>query len=109
MHIVEYLDERGTSPFLAWFDGLDATAAAKVTVALARLEQGNLSNAKSVGSGVMEYRIDWGPGYRVYFGRDGDTLVVLLCGGTKRRQQGDISQAQSRWSDYKRRRKEESP
>ena len=74
-------------PFETWFAGLDAVAATKVTVALARLEQGNLSNAKGVGEGVLEYRIDWGPGYRVYFGRDGQVLVILLTGGTKKRQQ----------------------
>jgi putative addiction module killer protein len=53
---------------------------------------------------VLEYRIDWGPGYRVYFGRDGDVLVILLTGGTKQRQQRDIEAAKSRWTDYKRRR-----
>ena len=73
-------------------------------MALARLEQGNLSNVKPVGEGVLEYRIDWGPGYRVYFGRDGDVLVILLTGGTKKRQQRDIDTAQNLWSDYKRRR-----
>ena len=66
-------------------------AAAKVSVALVRLGQGNTSNAKTVGEGVLEYRIDWGPGYRVYFGRDGETLVILLTGGTKKRQQRDIA------------------
>jgi putative addiction module killer protein len=69
-----------------------------------RLEQGNLSNTKTVGAGVLEYRIDWGPGYRVYFGRDGETLVILLTGGTKRRQQRDIEAAQAAWSEYRRRR-----
>ncbi len=83
------------------FTGLDAPAAAKVAVALARLEQGNLSN---VGEGVLEYRIDWGPGYRVYFGRDGEVLVILLTGGTKQRQQRDIETAKHHWTDYKRRR-----
>jgi len=72
-----------------------------------RIEMGNLSSVKAVGTGVLEYRIDWGPGYRVYFGRDGQRLVILLAGGTKRRQQGDIRAAQERWADYKRRRKEE--
>jgi putative addiction module killer protein len=76
--IREYVDERGHSPFARWFEDLDARAAAKVTVALARIEIGNLSNVKGVGAGVLEYRIDWGPGYRVYFGRDGATLVILL-------------------------------
>lgn len=61
---------------------------------------------KGVGAGVLEYRIDFGPGYRIYFGRDGDQLVLLLGGGTKKRQQNDIEAARSRWGDYKRRRKE---
>ncbi len=99
-----YLAGDGKSPFEEWFSGLNAAAAAKVSVALARLEQGNLSNAKGVGEGVLEYRIDWGPGYRVYFGRDGDVLVILLTGGTKQRQQRDIAEAKDQWADYKRRR-----
>jgi len=100
-----YLTAGGESPFEGWFDDLDAAAAAKVSVALVRLEQGNTSNAKTVAEGVLEYRIDWGPGYRVYFGRDGDTMVILLTGGTKRRQQRDIERAKEWWADYKRRRK----
>jgi len=103
--IAEYLDAKGRSPFAAWFDELDAQAAAKVTVALQRLRQGNLSNAKGVGGGVLEYRLDFGPGYRVYFGRNGEQIVVLLGGGTKRRQHQDIETAQARWADYKRRKK----
>lgn len=65
------------------------------------MEQGNFSNIKSVGAGVLEYRIDFGPGYRVYFGRDGETLVILLTGGTKKRQQRDIEAARAHWQDYK--------
>jgi putative addiction module killer protein len=107
VQILQYLDAAGGNPFAGWFDGLDAQAAAKVTVALARIEQGNVSNVKGVGAGVLEYRIDVGPGYRVYFGRDGERLVILLAGGTKRRQQQDIAAAQARWADYKRRRKKE--
>jgi len=84
---------------------LDATAAAKVTVAIARIEQGTLSAFKRVGGGVLEYRVDFGPGYRVYFGLDGDTLVILLGGGTKKRQQRDIEIAKSRWTDYKQRKR----
>jgi len=99
-----YLGGEGGCPFEDWFCDLDAAAAAKVTVALARVEQGNLSNVKGVGEGVLEYRIDWGPGYRVYFGRDGDILVILLTGGTKKRQQRDIETAKKLWSDYKARR-----
>jgi putative addiction module killer protein len=107
MEIREFLDARGGSPFANWFDDLDAQAAAKVTVALARIGHGNLSNAKGVGTGVLEFRIDWGPGYRLYFGQDGDTLIILLCGGTKRRQQDDIAEAQAHWAEYKRRKRED--
>ncbi len=99
-----YLAAHGDSPFEKWFCGLNAAAAAKVSVALVRLEQGNLSNVKTVGEGVLEYRIDWGPGYRVYFGRDGDALIILLTGGAKQRQQNDIDAAKASWADYKRRR-----
>jgi putative addiction module killer protein len=99
-----YLAGDGQGPFEQWFSSLDAAAGAKVAVALARLEQGNLSNVKGVGEGVLEYRIDWGPGYRVYFGRDGEVLVILLTGGTKKRQQRDIDAAKALWTDYKRRR-----
>lgn len=103
-----YVDERGKKRFADWLDELDAIAAAKVTMALARMEKGNFSNAKGVGSGVFEYRIDWGPGYRVYFGRDGDRLIILIGGGTKKRQQQDIEAAMSCWADYKRRKKKEN-
>lgn len=77
------LDQNGRSPFGKWFYDLDAQAAAKVKTARARLSLGNWSNAKSVGDGVHEYVIDFGPGYRVYFGKDGNTLVILLGGGTR--------------------------
>jgi putative addiction module killer protein len=106
VEILEYLDAAGQSPYRDWFDTLDAAAAAKVTVAITRMRLGNLSNTKGVGSGVQEYRIDFGPGYRIYFGRDGEMLVILLAGGTKKRQQADIETAQARWADYKRRKKE---
>jgi putative addiction module killer protein len=105
LDVREYLDEDGASPFADWFAGLDAVAAAKVTVVLARIGQGNLSNVKGVGEGVLEYRLDSGPGYRVYFGRDRDVLVILLAGGTKKRQQRDIESAQARWAAYKRRKR----
>lgn len=103
--IREYLDTSGRSPYARWFDGLNAQAAAKVAIALTRVRQGNLSNVKPVGAGVLEYRIDFGPGYRVYFGRDGDRLVILLGGGSKKRQHRDIQDAIDRWQDYKRRKK----
>lgn len=72
--------------YARWFDRLPAQAAAKVTVALVRMRQGNLSNVKGVGEGVLEYRIDWGPGYRIYLGRDGETVIILLGGGSKKGQ-----------------------
>jgi putative addiction module killer protein len=97
----EYNDPRGRSPYAAWFNRLNAEAAAKVATALTRLAGGNFSNVKGVGSGVSECRIDFGPGYRVYFGKDGERLVILLGGGTKKRQQRDITDAIARWQDYK--------
>jgi len=96
-----YVGPGGLQPFATWFAELDAVARAKVTRAIARLEQGNFSNVKSVGEGVLEYRIDFGPGYRVYFGRDGEALVILLTGGTKKRQQRDIDTAHAHWQAYK--------
>ena len=105
LEIRYYLARDGRSPFEGWFASLDRTARAKVTVAIARLEQGNLSNVKGVGEGVLEYRINFGPGYRVYFGRDGEVLVILLTGGTKKRQQRDIAEAIEMWADYRQRRR----
>jgi putative addiction module killer protein len=101
MIIVEYLTDENKNPFAEWFDGLNPQAAAKVNTALVRIEMGNLSHVKSVGLGVFEFRIDWGPGYRIYFAKDGERLIILLAGGTKRRQQSDISDAIARWQSYK--------
>ena len=98
--VVEYL-QNGVSVFESWFSSLDAQAAAKVTIALYRLEQGNFSNVKSAGQGVSEFRIDFGPGYRIYFGREGNTLVILLGGGSKKTQGKDIRNAQLLWAQYK--------
>lgn len=76
-----------------------------MTTAVVRIGQGNFSNVKGVGSGVYEYGIDFGPGYRIYFGKDGERLGILLGGGTKKRQQRDIATAIVLWQDYKRRKK----
>jgi putative addiction module killer protein len=103
VEVREYLDRRGHSPFAAWSDRLNGEAAAKVAAALVRMQQGNFSNAKGVGAGVYEYRIDFGPGYRIYFGKDGERLVILVGGGTKKRQQQDVKTALARWQDYKQR------
>jgi putative addiction module killer protein len=103
IQVLEYLDASGRSPFRRWFDDLDATAAAKIGTYLYRLEQGNFSRVEGVGSGVFELRIDFGPGFRVYFGKDGETVVILLGGSAKKRQQAAIDAAHKAWQDYRRR------
>lgn len=87
--VVEYLRKDGSSPFKAWFDRLDAQAAAKVAAAVLKLEMSNTSNVKGIGR-IAEYRIHWGPGYRIYLGRDGQELIILLGGGSKKQQDKDI-------------------
>ena len=91
--VLEFVAGDGSSPFAKWFAELDPAAAAKVTTAVSRMELGNFSNVKGVGAGVLEYRIDFGPGYRIYFGKDGDVLLILLGGGKKKGQQHDIATA----------------
>lgn len=103
MRIVEYETTSGESPFGRWFDSLNAPAAAKVTTALVRIGQGNTSNVESVGGGVYENKIDFGPGYRLYFGFDGKELVVLVGGGSKKQQSKEIEIAKAHWQDYKQR------
>ncbi|CAN7737895.1 type II toxin-antitoxin system RelE/ParE family toxin [Phyllobacterium sp. LjRoot231] len=105
MQVEVYEDERGARPFEEWFDQLPAAHAAKVTTAVVRLEGGNRSGLKPVGEGVSEWRIDWGPGIRIYLAFDGTRLIILLGGGTKSRQQTDIARAHQRWADYKQRKK----
>jgi putative addiction module killer protein len=103
IEIHEFLDSSGRSVFARWFDGLTAVAAARVTVALTRLGQGNFSNVEGVGAGVYELKVDFGPGYRVYFGKDGERLVILLGGSAKKRQGAAIGAAQTAWAEYRRR------
>ncbi len=93
--------EAGGSPFAEWFDGLDAVTAARVDRYIRRLEAGNFSAAKPLREGVFELRLDFGPGYRVYYGREGRAIIVLLGGGSKRRQDADIAAAVERWKRYK--------
>ena len=100
--IREYLDPAGRSPYSRWFGDLNAPAAAKVATALYRLESGNFSNVKSVGGGVYECKIDFGPGYRVYFGKDGESLIILLGGSSKKGQQAAIDAAKYSWANYRR-------
>jgi putative addiction module killer protein len=101
--LLEYIDEQGRSPFGRWLAGLTALAALKVRTALARLEAGNTSAVKSVGGGVHEVRVDFGPGYRIYLGIDGSDFVILLGGSAKARQSAAIADAHSKWNDYRRR------
>ena len=96
-----YLDRSANCPYRQWAEGLDLAALRRVERSIARLAEGNVSNVKSVGEGVHELKIDFGPGYRIYFGWQGRTLVVILGGGTKKRQNKDIAEAKERWSDFK--------
>ena len=102
MKIIEYVRADGSIPFSKWFSGLDAQAAAKVTVALIRLERGNLSNVKWF-KGIGEYRINWGPGYRIYLAQEGKKLIILFGGGIKKKQQKDIENAIALLQEYKER------
>ena len=99
-----YQTEEGRSPFSEWIRGLkNRGARARIRARLARLRLGNFGDTNSLGGGLHELRINYGPGYRVYFGKAGVRLVLLLCGGTKRTQPRDIEQARSCWRDYRRR------
>lgn len=106
IEVREYIDTNGRNRYRNWIAGLDSGTRARVLATVLRMESGNISGASSAGAGVLELRLDFGPGFRVYFGRDGETIVVLLCGGTKRRQQADIDEAQGLWAEYKRRKRE---
>lgn len=105
LRVVEYIDGEGRSPYARWFLSLNDRAAAKVAEALHRLLHGNFSNVKGVGAGVSERKVDYGPGYRIYFGQDGGSLIVLLGGSAKDRQSAAIAAALSRWADYRRRKR----
>ena len=101
-----YSTSSGEVPFQQWFDTLnDMRARDRILARIARVRVGSFGDWKSVGAGVFELRIDHGPGYRVYFGRDGEVLVILLGGGTKKTQPKDISYAKECWNDYKKSKK----
>ena len=102
------MDANGRNPFQRWMSRLDNIAARRINSAILQMQAGNLSNARGVGQGVLEYRIHFGPGYRIYFGRDGDTLIILLGGGTKSRQHRDIENAKAFWQEYRRRKQQEA-
>ncbi|MFW6332664.1 MAG: type II toxin-antitoxin system RelE/ParE family toxin [Thermodesulfobacteriota bacterium] len=106
IEILEYITSDGKNPFHHWLRSLkDQVARARIRVRLNRVRLGNFGDCKSVGGGINELRVDVGPGYRVYFGRDGMQIVILLCGGAKKSQSKDIKLAQEYWTDYQRRKK----
>jgi putative addiction module killer protein len=98
--IREYVTALGECPFRSWLSGLDTGARARIQARVLRFETGNLGDHKAVGGGVYEARCAFGPGYRIYFGRSGTALVLLLVGGDKASQRGDIRQARRLWNDY---------
>ena len=102
--VLAFRTHEGRIPFQEWLDDLDdRTAVGRILARLARVRLGNLGDCKGVGEGVFEMRVDHGPGYRVYFGQKGRTLVILLCGGDKRTQEKDIRRAKQHWQDYQER------
>jgi putative addiction module killer protein len=106
IQLLEYITEDGENPFYNWLKSLnDRAARARIRVRLNRVRLGNFGDCKSVGKGVNELRVDYGPGYRLYFGKAQKTTVILLCGGSKKSQSKEIQLAQAYWADYKRRTK----
>jgi putative addiction module killer protein len=105
MRVEEYIRDDRSNPYRRWFDALSAHAAAKVAVATFRLSQGNTSSVKWF-DGIGEYKIDWGPGYRIYLAQDGADLIILYGGGTKKRQPQDIANAIALHAEYRARKAE---
>jgi len=102
VELQEYVDLEGRNAFNRWYQSLESNTRSRVVTALNRLRHNSLA-MKGVGGGILELRLHFGPGYRVYFGKDGETLVILLCGGSKKRQNADIEVAKELWSEYKKR------
>ena len=100
MTVREYLTADGRSPFREWLGVLTKAVAARIQARVLRFELGNLGDHKSVGGGVWEARVMFGPGYRIYFGKDGDLVVMLLAGGDKGSQAKDIARARDFWRDF---------
>jgi len=104
IELLEYVTEEGGNPFHVWLNSLkDRVVRARIRVRLNRVRLGNFGDCKSVGKGVNELRVDYGPGYRVYYGKSETAVVVLLCGGSKKFQTKDIQLAQAYWADFQRR------
>lgn len=106
--ITYYLTRNGKKPFKEWLNSLkDITARNAIRIRLDRVRLGNVGNNRLVGEGVHELKIDYGPGYRVYYALDGQTVILLLLGGDKSSQKNDIAQAKAFWTDHKRRKRDE--
>lgn len=104
IQVIHYTTEEGDDPYQKWIDELkDVKAKARVLVRINRVAQGNYGDCKPIESGVWELRIDWGPGYRVYYAESGKEIVILLAGGSKKSQQPDIDAAVERWAEWKQR------
>mgnify|MGYP000963347741 CR=1 FL=1 len=96
-----YQLQNGKEPYSEWIKGLrDSVGANRIRSRIARLARGNFGDHKPVGDGVFEIRFQFGPGYRIYFGKDGDTFVILLCGGDKSTQSKDITLAKAYWAEW---------
>jgi len=103
--VLDYLSSEGDDPYIEWLAGLaDRQAKARILVRVQRMASGNFGDCKPVQDGMWELRIDWGPGYRVYYAQAGKRLILLLAGGDKRKQQADIARALERWNDWQHRR-----
>lgn len=100
LRIWEFLSDTGQSPYREWLDRLDRSVRARVQARVLRFETGNLGDHKAVGHGVWEARLSFGPGYRLYFGKDGTSVILLLAGGRKGTQRADIERAQRYWTAY---------
>ena len=104
MRVLIYENPEGRAPYSHWLDGLrDMQAAAKIEVRVRRIRLGNLGYWEPMGEGVGELKVDYGPGYRIYFGRIDSAIIVLLCGGDKKTQKKDIVKAKELWQDFKER------
>ena len=101
MEICYYQTTAGRRPFTHWLDRQEREVQSRVLERLAKITAGNWGDVRSVGDGVAEFRIDWGPGYRIYFARLGELIVLLLCAGDKRLQRKDIERAKAYFKDYK--------
>ena len=100
--IIIFKKDDGTKPFRVWLSNIgDQRAVRKIEARIARVRLGNFGDSKTVGEGVIELRINYGSGFRAYFGRDGDTIIILLCGGDKKTQSKDIELAKKYWIQYK--------